>query len=291
MSLGKLRTTELDLPAAIHPLPWQQNWSLLQPTASSPKHTSPREQLGLPSISGVPGFSKCGMAEMVLGASHSSVPPAQGTSWSMMHLLTHILELRSTPWILSCHADKTGQAVDEPPRASETQAPCTQFCSCCGPQPALPQRGLQNEALGPSRLLRRQAGDPQGSLSAYTLCAAMAGPSAGNRSASPPSLLLLLGHLACLGLCTLGWQLGDIHQQTWPLALFAVTRVTSCPLLNQSPKLGFLLARWLRAERMSCVSASPTHALIIHALHRFLGWKDLEQNTFFSCQKNNGCGN
>lgn len=69
----------------------------------------------------------------------------------------HILELPSILWVLSCHAAKTGQAVDKPPRASGTQGPCLQFCKICGPQPVLPQWGLQNQALGPSTLPSRQA--------------------------------------------------------------------------------------------------------------------------------------
>lgn len=155
MSLGKLRTTELDLPTATHPLPWQRKWSLLQPTASSPKHTSPGEQLGVPSISGVPGFSKYGMAEALLG---ESCPSSLG---DLLELdappSPHILELPSILWVLSRHAAKTGQAMDKPPRASGTQGPCLQFCKICGPQPVLPQWGLQNQALGPITLPSRQA--------------------------------------------------------------------------------------------------------------------------------------
>lgn len=105
----------------------------------------------------------------------------------------------------------------------------------------------------------------------------------GNDSVSSPSLLLL-GHLECLGLYTQGWQLGNIQQCAWPLALFAVTMATSCRWLDELPDLDFLVAWWERMERSNCVATLPKCALTIHALHQLLGWKDLEQSIFFKCQ-------
>lgn len=215
MSLGKLRTTELDLPTATHPLPWQRKWSLLQPTASSPKHTSPGEQLGLPSISEVPGFSKYGTAEALLGESYSSVPPAWGISWSLMHLLPPT-SLSCPPSCGSCHAMQPRLArlwTNHPEPVRPRDRAYNSAKSVAHSQSFL-SGACKTRHWDPSHSpAGRQPGRrPQGSLAGCAVCAVMAGLSTGNGSASSPSLLLLLlDGLACLGLCIQGWQLGDIH--------------------------------------------------------------------------------
>lgn len=78
---------------------------------------------------------------------------------------------------------------------------------------------------------------------------------------------------------------------TWPLNPFAGTRGTFCPLPKQPTELGRLLAPWDRLERRRCSAASPKCASITGALHRFLGWKDLQQSTFCGLPKSDDSGN
>lgn len=68
--------------------------------------------------------------------------------------------------------------------------------------------GLAKRGTGAQHTPQQPGRRPQAYLVACIVCAAMAGPSARNGSASSPSLLLFLGHLACPGLCPQGWQLG-----------------------------------------------------------------------------------
>lgn len=90
--------------------------------------------------------------------------------------------------------------------------------------------------------------------------------------------------LGMLGAVYLGLAAGQHSPTCLPPALFAVTRAASYPWLKQLPNLEFLLVWWRRVDG-SWVAALPKRALTIHALHQLLGWKDLEQSTFFKCQK------